>query len=105
MPRHEIVLYATGDCPHCRAARAALEASGHPFEERDPLSSRARLKELMLLSAVATVPTIVVSGQVLAGFDASRLEEMLRDVPPVPEPEEEYTPEEIVPDDGEPAEE
>jgi glutaredoxin len=102
MPPHEIVLYATGDCPHCRAARAALEASGLPFEERDPLSSRARLKELMLLSAVATVPTIVVSRQVLAGFDASRLDEMLREPPPVQEPEEEYTPEEIVEEDEEP---
>ena len=82
---HQILLFATGDCPHCRAAREALQAWGGPFEERDPLSNRVALKELMMVSAVAVVPTIVVSGQVLVGFDAVRLEEMLQ--APVPEPE------------------
>jgi glutaredoxin len=94
-PAHHILLYATGDCPHCRGARAALEAWGEPFEVRDPLSSVAMLKELLLWSAVGSVPTIVVSGQVLVGFDADRLEQMLREPPPEPEPIDEYTPEEL----------
>jgi glutaredoxin len=93
------VLYATGDCPHCSAARAALEARGEPFEERDPLSSVARLKELLLCAAVASVPTIVVSGQVLVGFDADRLQQMLNEPPPEPAPIDDYTPEELSEDD------
>jgi glutaredoxin len=100
MAQHHIVLYASGECPHCQAARAALEASGQPFEERDPLASRAGLKELMLLSAVASVPTIVVSGHVLVGFDGERLDELLRMPPPEPDPIDDYTPEELIEDDG-----
>ncbi len=99
MRPHDIVLYATGDCPHCRAARAALEAWGQPFEERDPLSSPVVLKELLLCAAVASVPTIVVSGQVLVGFDADRLEQVLREPPPEPEPIDDYTPEELAQDE------
>jgi glutaredoxin len=85
MSSHHVVLYASGDCAHCRAARAALTASGHPYEERDPLESLARLKELMLVSASASVPTIVVSGKVLVGFDPVLLDEMLREPPPEPD--------------------
>ena len=96
MSNHQILLFATGDCPHCRAAREALQAWGSPFEERDPLSSRTALKELMMVSAVAVVPTIVVSGQVLVGFDADRLDEMLRAPVPEPEPPDDFVVEDVV---------
>jgi glutaredoxin len=92
---HQIVLYATGNCPHCRAAREALEAWGAPFEERDPLASSALLKELMLVSAVASVPTIVVSGHVLVGYDAERLDELLRLPVPEPDPVDDYAPRDL----------
>jgi glutaredoxin len=95
MPSHQVVLYATGSCAHCAEARAALDAWGQPFEERDPLSSPAALRELLLCSAVAVVPTIVVSGQVLVGFDADRLDQLLREPPPEPDPNDDYTPEEL----------
>jgi len=101
-PLHTVILYSRPGCPHCDAARAALASSGHTFEERNPLESPARLKELMLLAAVAAVPTISVSGRVLVGFDADRLEEMLREPPPDPEPPDDYTLEEppVDPDEG-----
>jgi glutaredoxin len=85
MSSHHVVLYASGDCAHCRAAREALAASGQSFEERDPLESLEQIKELMLVSASASVPTIVVSGKVLVGFDPVLLDEFLREPPPEPE--------------------
>jgi len=99
MPARQIVLYASGDCPHCAAAREALRAWGEPFEERDPLSDGGRLKELMLLSAVASVPTILVGRHVLVGFDPSRLDEMLHEPPPEPDPPDDYAPEEAEEDE------
>jgi len=101
MSSHHVILYAFGDCAHCRAARAALEEWGGPFEERDPLSDPVVLKELLLWAAVASVPTIVVSGQVLVGFDADRLDQLLREPPPEPDPPDDYTPEELATDDTE----
>jgi glutaredoxin len=94
-PSHHILLYANGNCPHCRAAREALVAWGEPFEERDPLASPALLKELLLVAAVGSVPTIVVSGHVLVGFDADRLQELLRLPPPEPDPINDYSPEDL----------
>lgn len=94
-----ILLYTKANCPHCEAARALLAASGHAFEERDPFASSEALKELLLWSAVASVPTVVVNGQVLVGFDADRLQEMLDEPEPEPEPDDEYVPEELPPDD------
>ena len=95
MSAHRIVLYATRTCPHCAAARAAIEASGEPYDERDPLASGAVLKELLACAASAVVPTIVVGGRALVGFDADRFEQMLREPALKPGPPDDYTEEEL----------
>jgi glutaredoxin len=93
LPR--ILLYATASCPHCEAARAAIRESGEAWEERDPTASEERLRELLMVAASATVPTIVIGNRALVGFDRDRFGQMLRMPafePPVREPE---TPEEL----------
>jgi glutaredoxin len=90
-----IVFYAARNCPHCAAARAAIEASGEPYDERDPLSSGEVLRELLASAASAVVPTIVISGRALVGFDADRLEQMLREPPLERGPLDDYTEEEL----------
>lgn len=95
MSEPRIVLYATRDCPHCAAVRGMLRAAGEAFEERDPTSSAVLLRELLAFSAVAIVPTVVVGGRALIGFDEVRLAEMLRE-PPVDTTEvDDYTDEEL----------
>lgn len=78
MPRPRILLYATASCPHCELARAAIRESGESWEERDPTSSPRVLRELLVAASSATVPTIVIGGRALVGFDQGRFEEMLR---------------------------
>jgi glutaredoxin len=95
MARSPIVLYATAHCPHCAAARAALRAVGEDFVERDPSLDACVLKEMLAFSAAAVVPTIVVGGRALVGFDAGRLEELLREPPVAPAPGEVYSEEEL----------
>ncbi len=77
MPEPRVVLYATSDCPHCAAARAALRAAGESFDERDPSTSAEVFQELLSFAASAVVPTIVVGGTALVGFDQDRLTQML----------------------------
>ena len=95
MPEPRIVLYATPDCPHCAAARDALGAAGESFEERDPSTSAEVLSELLSFAASAVVPTIVVGGMALVGFDEDRLADMLREPPTQPGDAEGYTEEEL----------
>jgi glutaredoxin 3 len=97
LPR--IVLYATSSCPHCAAARAAIEACGESFIERDPLSGPDVLREMLACSAAAVVPTVVIGGRALVGFDAERFEEMLEEVPIDFNPVDDYTEEELSSDD------
>jgi glutaredoxin 3 len=95
MSEPRIVFYATRTCPHCAAARAAIEARGEPYEERDPMSSGEVLRELLASTASAVVPTIVIGGRALVGFDADRFEQMLREPPLEPGPADDYTEEEL----------
>ncbi len=77
MSEPRVVLYATPDCPHCAAARAALHAARESFEERNPATSAEVLRELLSFTASAVVPTIVVGGTALVGFDEDRLAHLL----------------------------
>jgi glutaredoxin len=89
------VLYAIPGCPHCAAARAALRAAGEPFDERDPSTSADVLSELLSFAASAVVPTIVVGGTALVGFDEDRLAHMLREPRTAPGEVDDYTEEEL----------
>ena len=100
MTTPRIVLYATPSCPHCAAARAAIVASGESFVERNPLSSPEVLREMLAISAAAVVPTVIVGGSAMVGFDAERFGEMLREPPIEADPADDYTEEELSGDDG-----
>jgi glutaredoxin len=95
MPEPRVVLYATPDCPHCAEARAALRAAGASFDERDPSTNAEVLRELLSFAASAVVPTIVVGGTALVGFDQDRLAHMLLEPPTEPGEVNDYTEEEL----------
>jgi glutaredoxin 3 len=95
MPEPRIVLYATPDCPHCAAARAALRAAGESFDERDPSTSAEVLRELLSFAASAVVPTIVVGGTALVGFDEDRIAHLLLEPRTEPGEVNDYTDEEL----------
>jgi glutaredoxin 3 len=95
MSEPRIVLYATPDCPFCAAARAALRAAGESFDERDPSTSPEVLREMLSFAASAVVPTIVVGGTALVGFDDDRLAHMLREPRTEPGEVDDYTDEEL----------
>ena len=95
MSEPRIILYATPDCPHCAAARSALRAAGRSFEEFDPSTSTETLRELLSFTGSAVVPTTVVGGRALVGFDEDRLAEMLREPPTELGELDDYTDEEL----------
>lgn len=90
-----IVFYSSAACPLCAAVRAALDASGHPYDERDPLSDGDYIRDLLRSSGSPVVPTLIINGIALVGYDAELLEEVLRDPPPDLPLYDEYTAEEL----------
>jgi glutaredoxin len=74
-------VYVTPACPHCRATCDLLESFGAPFEVHDVTVDRDALVRLIWLTGGATVPAIVSGSEVLIGFDATRLREMVESLP------------------------
>jgi glutaredoxin len=58
-------------------AKEFLEAKAVPFKEYNVVQDRAALKEMVEISGGRSVPVIVGCNQVLVGFNASRLEQMI----------------------------
>jgi glutaredoxin len=77
MSLKRVILYSQPGCPPCYAAKHFLSAREIPFEYRDVTADPAALRELVKLNSRST-PTIVVDGEVMIGFDAERLEQMLQ---------------------------
>jgi glutaredoxin len=78
-PDADVVLYCTSWCPSCRSARAFFKDRGIEFVEVDITKNRAaaaKVKEWA--GGFETTPTIKVKGQVVVGFDRSKLEELLK---------------------------
>jgi len=74
-----IVLYSLPDCPHCEAARAWFRERGLGFEEVDIRARAPVLHQALVHAGGPVVPVLEVGREVLVGFDADRLEAMVRD--------------------------
>ncbi len=72
----KITLYTRAGCAHCRALRQWLKARGATFVEFDIQRSRRAARDFQRLGARG-VPTLVVDGQVVHGFDERRLRKLL----------------------------
>ncbi len=72
-----VTLFTTAACPICRRLEDALTARGVKFHSIDVSADREALVLLMRYAGRPIVPTLVAFGEVMAGFDAARLEEVL----------------------------
>ncbi len=72
----EVILYLDPDDPDCRAARAFLLQHGVVARERDVRQDPALRAELADMGSEA-LPTIVVNGVAVIGFDPGLLAEVL----------------------------
>ncbi len=69
---HQIKIYTTPACVHCRAAKRYFAAKGLSCEEVDvEADAKARI-EMFGIAHTRSVPVIVVDGQVFVGFEENR---------------------------------
>lgn len=75
-PRPRVVMYATGLCSFCTAARALLERRGVAWEEIRVDADPERRREMEALSGQRTVPQVFIDGRPVGGYQDLRALEL-----------------------------
>jgi glutaredoxin len=70
----DITVYYTSWCPACRAARGYLSERGIRFVEHDVEHDARAKSRQKLLNPRGSIPTIDIEGQVLVGFNPTKIE-------------------------------
>ncbi|MFH1691580.1 MAG: Uxx-star family glutaredoxin-like (seleno)protein [Candidatus Omnitrophota bacterium] len=73
----QVKVYSTPTCPFCIKVKAYLQQKGVAFENIDVASDQARLQEMTSLTGQMGVPVVVIDGDVIVGFDKSKIDSKL----------------------------
>jgi glutaredoxin-like YruB-family protein len=73
----EVKIYTTPTCGYCHQAKRFLDGLGVNYTEYDVSTDRTAAEEMVNLTGQMGVPVFIVDGQVVIGFDQTRLEQML----------------------------
>lgn len=78
----DVKLFALSTCPYCKQARAYLDESSVTYElvEVDLLAGDERgsaVAEVRRISGGTSFPVMVANGEVIVGFDKSRIREAI----------------------------
>jgi len=63
-----VIVYTTSWCPHCKRAKAWMNANGIRYEDRDVDRSREYAAQLKAINGRGSIPTFDVEGQIAVGF-------------------------------------
>lgn len=70
MAQHEtIVVYTTGQCPYCDAAKTLLTREGYKYSEVDVSTPDLRMMLMKKAQGRKTVPQIFIGAMHVGGFD------------------------------------
>lgn len=73
----EIKIYSTPTCPYCKLVKQYLSSKGQSYEDIDVSQNKTALEEMVKLSGQMGVPTVIINGQVVVGFDKERIDSLL----------------------------
>jgi glutaredoxin len=73
----EVVLFSQQKCRHCAAAKRYFARHGVEYVEYDISRDERAIRMLLALTGRLAVPTITLAGDVMVGFDAERLDQLL----------------------------
>ena len=74
---HEITIYTTPSCSWCQATKEYLHAREIDFEEVDVSEDMRRAIEMVEKSGQQGVPVLDIDGEIIVGFDRSRIDALL----------------------------
>ncbi|MFN3411826.1 MAG: Uxx-star family glutaredoxin-like (seleno)protein [Exilispira sp.] len=73
-----VIVYSTPGCPYCSMAKDYLRSKNVPFEDIDVSKNQQAAMEMIRKSGQSGVPVIDFNGEIIIGFDRSRLEKLTR---------------------------
>ncbi len=73
----KVKMYTTPFCKYCKVAREIFQKRKVAFEEIDITRDQKLMEEMMSKSNQMTVPVFDIGGQILVGFNRTKLEEAL----------------------------
>jgi glutaredoxin-like YruB-family protein len=74
---HQVIVYSTTTCPWCTVAKNFLKENHIEFTEKNVGSDRKAAEEMIEKSGQMGVPVIDIDGEIIIGFDKSRIEQLL----------------------------
>jgi len=72
-----IKMYSTPFCKYCKLAKEIFNKKNLNFEEIDITQNQKLMEEMLKKSNEMTVPVFDINGQILVGFNRTKLEEAL----------------------------
>lgn len=76
MPK-EIIVYSTPTCPACQQVKEYLKSNGISYQDYDVASDSEARQEMAEKTGSMSVPTLLIDGQTVIGFNRKQLEELL----------------------------
>lgn len=73
----KVTIYTTPTCVYCKAVKAFFQENNVQYEEKDVAKDEQARDDMVKKSGALAVPVIDVDGQVIIGFDKSKLSELL----------------------------
>ena len=77
MADKEVVIYTTPTCPWCKRAKEYFSQKSISYLEHNVAKDRDKANEMVQKSGQMGVPVITVDGEVIVGFNQSRLDKLL----------------------------
>ncbi len=77
MADKKVVIYTTPTCPWCHRTKEYLSRKGISYTEHDVAKDREKAKEMIQKSGQMGVPVIIVSDEIVVGFNQAKLDELL----------------------------
>lgn len=73
----KVTIYSTPTCPYCEMAKKFFTKNEIEYEEKNVAEDHDAAREMMDKSGQMGVPVIDIDGEIVVGFDKSKLSELL----------------------------
>jgi len=74
----KVIVYSTKTCPWCKKLKEFLKANKVSFTNKDVGTSKKNANEMMKKSGQMGVPVTDINGEIIIGFNESKLKKALK---------------------------
>ena len=77
MTDKKVAIYSTPTCPYCKRAKEYFSKKGIKYTDINVAADKAKAQEMIKRSGQMGVPVITIDGEVMVGFNQSRIDSLL----------------------------